>query len=292
MKILLHSCVLFISLACGSIALAESDQNDGPVLQQIQASLNAMYNAGAASPDEWDTVDKQLANYQKVYGRSSRTTHNLLVLRQLQLKVAKYIPGDEPYTSTILEIARDRNPQVAALTAKLAALKAKPISLKFMAVDGTPVDLSQMRGKVVLIDFWATWCGPCVGEVPNVVATYQKYHDQGFEVVGISLDQDKNALLSFTQQNGMTWPQYFDGNGWQNRISSSYGITGIPAMLLIGKDGLIYSYKGRENLADKVEKALAAQPETASQPASDTPLIAPDQQPPLQQAPEAYHFRQ
>src|SRR5471030_1254825 len=68
----------------------------------------------------------------------------------------------------------------------------KPLDLKFTAVDGKKVDLADMRGKVVLIDFWATWCPPCRAEVPDVVATYKKYHDQGFEVVGISLDQDKD----------------------------------------------------------------------------------------------------
>src|SRR6204780_1062417 len=74
--------------------------------------------------------------------------------------------------------------------------QSKPLDLKYTAVDGTKVDLATMRGKVVLVDFWATWCPPCRGEVPNVVAAYKKYHDKGFNIVGISLDQDKSALLS------------------------------------------------------------------------------------------------
>src|SRR5271170_2946664 len=113
----------------------------------------------------------------------------------------------------------------------------QPLDLKFTAVDGSQVDLANLRGKVVLIDFWATWCPPCRGEVPNVVAAYQKYHDQGFEVIGISLDQDKDALLSFTKQNGMVWPQYFDGKGWDNTVSKSFGIDSIPAMWLVDKKG-------------------------------------------------------
>ena len=134
----------------------------------------------------------------------------------------------------------------------------KPLDLRYTAVDGSAVDLSKMRGKVVLIDFWATWCGPCVGEVPNVVAAYTKYHDQGFEIVGVSLDQDKDALLAFTQENGMVWPQYFDGKGWNNDVSSSFGIHSIPAMWLVGKDGVLITKNARDDLAGQVAKALAA----------------------------------
>jgi thiol-disulfide isomerase/thioredoxin len=132
-----------------------------------------------------------------------------------------------------------------------------PLDLKYTAVDGTSVDLSKMRGKVVLVDFWATWCPPCRGEVPNVVAAYKKYHDKGFEVVGVSLDQNKDALLAFTKANGMVWPQYFDGKGWDNEISKGFGIDSIPAMWLIGKDGKIITENAREDLAGQVEKALA-----------------------------------
>jgi thiol-disulfide isomerase/thioredoxin len=83
----------------------------------------------------------------------------------------------------------------------------KPLDLKFTAVDGKKIDLSQMRGKVVLVDFWATWCPACVAEVPDVVATYKKFHERGFEVIGVSLDQDKDAMLAFAQEQGMAWPR-------------------------------------------------------------------------------------
>jgi len=138
-----------------------------------------------------------------------------------------------------------------------------PFDLQYTATDGTQVDLAKMRGKVVLVDFWATWCGPCRGEVPNVVAAYQKYHDQGFEVLGISLDEDQAALDSFTSQNGMVWPQYFDGRGWSNAISSANGVNAIPAMWLIGKDGVLITKNAREDLDGDVSRALAV-PYTAS----------------------------
>jgi thiol-disulfide isomerase/thioredoxin len=134
---------------------------------------------------------------------------------------------------------------------------AAPVDLKYTAVDGTHVDLASMRGKVVLVDFWATWCPPCREEVPNVVAAYNKYHAQGFEVLGVSLDQDENALLSFTTSNGMVWPQYFDGKGWSNDLARANGIHSIPAMWLIGKDGKLITKDAREDLDGDVARALA-----------------------------------
>jgi len=92
---------------------------------------------------------------------------------------------------------------------------------------------------VVLVDFWATWCGPCVGELPNVLAAYKKYHDKGFEIVGISLDEDQGKLEGFTAAKGMTWRQYFDGTGWDNKLAKRYGVTAIPATYLLDRDGKI-----------------------------------------------------
>ena len=99
--------------------------------------------------------------------------------------------------------------------------------------------------------------GPCVKEVPNVKATYDKWHAKGFEIVGISFDQDKEALLSFTKRNQMTWAQYFDGEGWGNKFGKQFGISGIPAMWLIDKQGNLRDSNARANLAEKVEKLLA-----------------------------------
>jgi thiol-disulfide isomerase/thioredoxin len=144
----------------------------------------------------------------------------------------------------------DRN----AATAKL---KTEPLDLKFTALDGTEIDLAKMRGKVVLIDFWATWCGPCVQEVPNVVEAYEDLHPKGFEIIGISLDKDKAKFEAFIKEKGMAWPQYFDGKGWQNEISSRFGIQSIPAMWLVDKKGMLVETNAREDLEEKVEKLLA-----------------------------------
>lgn len=138
-----------------------------------------------------------------------------------------------------------------------ADLKTKPLDMKFTAVDGREVDLSKMQGKVVLIDFWATWCGPCVAELPNVLKAYKELHPKGFEIIGISLDSDKAKLESFVKERGMEWPQYFDGKSWRNEISSQYGINSIPAMWLVNKKGMVVSTNARGGLEEKVQKLLA-----------------------------------
>jgi len=142
------------------------------------------------------------------------------------------------------------------LLARAQGPQPSPVGIQFTAVDGRTVDLAKLRGKVVLIDFWATWCPPCRAEVPHVVEAYNQFHDKGFEVIGISLDQNKEALIEFTKKNGMSWPQYFDGKGWENEISRKNGIESIPAMWLIDKQGQVVSTNARDHLASKVENLL------------------------------------
>ena len=124
-------------------------------------------------------------------------------------------------------------------------------------VEGKPLSLADHKGKAVLIDFWATWCPPCRAEIPNVVATYEKYHDQGFDIIGVSLDQEREKLLSYTKQNEMTWPQFFDGQGWGNKLAVKYGIESIPATYLLDGNGVIIAKDVRgEALEPAVAKAL------------------------------------
>ena len=185
-------------------------------------------------------------------------------MRQTQLQVASQAPTPEA-EALLKKFAEDQDPQLAgeakqvlAQRQKMADLKTKPLDLKFTATDGAEVDVAKLRGKVVLVDFWASWCGPCIGEMPNVVAAYKKLHGKGFEIVGISLDQDKDKMEAATKKHGMTWAQYFDGKGWQNTISSGFGIQSIPAAWLLDKKGMLRETGLHgDALAAGVEKLLA-----------------------------------
>jgi thiol-disulfide isomerase/thioredoxin len=145
--------------------------------------------------------------------------------------------------------------QAQGLLTKMDAL-GKPLPIKFTAIDGREVDLAKLTGKVVLVDFWATWCGPCVFELPHVKDAYDKLHEKGFEVVGISFDQDKKTLEKFVAEREMKWPQYFDGKVWGNDFGKKYGISGIPAMWLVDKKGNLRDMNARGALEEKVQKLL------------------------------------
>lgn len=138
----------------------------------------------------------------------------------------------------------------------ITELKSKPLELKFKAIDGRDVDLSKMRGKVVLIDFWATWCAPCVQKLPSLIRLYKEKKDQGFEVIGISMDEDLGRLAYFMKESGLPWPQYADAKGVQNDIVTRLGVQVTPTLWLVGRDGYLITANALNGTADAVDAAL------------------------------------
>jgi thiol-disulfide isomerase/thioredoxin len=155
--------------------------------------------------------------------------------------------------------AKSTNPQIKQLadscqgTLRRLSLTGKPMAIKGTLLDGSAFDPASLAGKVVLVDFWATWCGPCVAEIPNMLAQYEKYHDKGFEVVGISLDDDREALAKFIDDKKIPWPILHEAAGGGHPLATFYGITGIPQLILIGRDGNVITLNARgEALGEKL----------------------------------------
>jgi thiol-disulfide isomerase/thioredoxin len=159
------------------------------------------------------------------------------------------------------EVLKSKAPEDAKQTAELLVRKVshigKPVQLKFTALDGSEVDLQKLRGKVVLLDFWATWCGPCMRELPNVKALYEKLHDKGFEVVGLSYDDDKEALQWAVSNEKIPWPQGFDELGGGKQFAEEFGVTELPGMWLVDKKGAVRDILGVFDLGAKIEKLLS-----------------------------------
>jgi thiol-disulfide isomerase/thioredoxin len=132
----------------------------------------------------------------------------------------------------------------------------KPLAIRFTALDGREVDLAKFTGKVVLVEFWSTTCGPCVAEMPTVKAAYEKLHPRGFEVVGISLDDKEAPLRQFISEKALPWPQYFDGKGFQNKFAVQDGIFGIPTLWLVDKRGNLRDINARFNLEQPISQLL------------------------------------
>ena len=120
---------------------------------------------------------------------------------------------------------------------------------------GKPVKLSDYRGKYVLLDFWASWCGPCRAENPNVLDNYEKYHSKGLEILGVSLDEKKDAWLKAIKDDGLEWAHVSDLKGWKNDVAKEYNIRAVPSNFLIDKEGKIVAVDLRgEELTQKLQE--------------------------------------
>jgi peroxiredoxin len=166
------------------------------------------------------------------------------VYKELDKGLSKKFPGDHN-----VKVFHD---MVEKMVATTIGQQAPEINLP--SPDGTLLALSSLRGKVVLIDFWASWCGPCRKEMPNVVNAYSKYKDKGFEIYGVSLDQDKDKWVEAIQKDNITWPQVSDLRQWKSEAARIYNVQGIPYTVLLDTEGKILAKNLR---GEELEKKLA-----------------------------------
>ena len=171
-------------------------------------------------------------------------------------------------------------PEIAAMGAKMdgaarrIGLVGKPMHLEGTFLDGTPFDWKDYKDKVVLVQFWATWCRPCLQEIVGIRRNWDRYHDKGFDVVAVNCDDNREQLEGFLQQNEMPWKQLFsedpEAAGMDHPMATHYGVMGIPTLILVGPDGKVVSLKTRgARLTAHLEKLLGP----ADVPEVDEPAV-------------------
>ena len=241
------------------------------LVTKIQAKLRELRGAEKAVTekdlaDNLKEFDQLLAAHK---GEKSDDVAQLLVMKALLyvqvleddakgLPLLKQVKTDFPETRP----GKQMDELIAGLERQSAARKLQKdlvTGAKFPAFDvkdtaGKRLALADFKGKVVLVDFWATWCGPCVAELPNVLAAYEKHHAKGLEIIGVSLDRDREKLASFTKERKMAWAQVFDGDSGPDALAARYGITSIPATFLLDGEGKIIAKNLR---GDELETAVA-----------------------------------
>jgi thiol-disulfide isomerase/thioredoxin len=180
-------------------------------------------------------------------------------------------PSDPAIIDRIIKDYPDTDAgRMAAGQKRLATAIGKPFELEFDDITtGRHISMKDLKGKVVVVDFWATWCGPCVSMMPEMKRLYAEYKKRGVEFVGVSLDEPKedgglDALKTFIKENEITWPQYYQGNSWGGKFSASWGISMVPTVFVVDREGNLLNTQASGGLELVLTQALSKKKQPAA----------------------------
>ncbi|GAA3619555.1 TlpA family protein disulfide reductase [Flavivirga jejuensis] len=212
---------------------------------QFWEPMRSMLENHVSKYAKLNIVATRVQNILNLIGVFSETTQEVYWNYFYKTTGSDHLQADMLGIRTLHKMAKDN---VTAIETLKEVDYTKPLEMAFTAMDGSKVNLADMRGKVVLIDFWATYCAPCIKEMPHIRALYDKYKNQGFEVVGIVADGDgaKDQIFEILKKNKANWPQFLDGG---DNVSVSYHalykIKALPTVWLLNKDGVIVNRNAR-----------------------------------------------
>lgn len=213
--------------------------------------------------NEFESLDKQLQDKQRAFIKENKNKVVAAFMAKNLIDGMQEENGalvEEYYNTLSPEIqksyfGRQIGQQLAVIKQTASGQQASDFTLP--SIDGTPITLSSFKGKITLIDFWASWCGPCREENPFVVQAYNAFHAKGFEILGVSLDKDKTKWQEAISKDGLNWTHVSNLKGWDCEVAKQYGVESIPTNFLLDKDGKIIAKNLRgEELRIKLASLL------------------------------------
>ena len=270
---------ILLALFAAVMLSGQSGFADGT--NEVVAGINSIVTRVNAKIQQGLTTEKdyaaELKDFDSLYAKyKSLKTENvaqiMMMKAELYLQVVNAPDGDpEKAAEAMLQIKQDMpetptgqrvDTIIDQLKRQIEAEKIRNtlvVGAKFpdfneKDLSGRPMSIANDKGRVVLVDFWATWCPVCLIELPNTLEVYEKYHGKGFDIIGVSLDEDQPTLEIFIKEKGMAWPQYFDGKKWDNKLAMKYGVEAAPTTYLLDGTGKIIA----ENLRGPALEAAVA----------------------------------